>query len=79
MHDDCSAWCNRRISIFQPNGATVAHIMAREGHKFKVEEIKALGNPVDAAGLTIADWMEKRESPLTDEASIHLDLTRKTG
>jgi ankyrin repeat protein len=43
------------------NGATVAHIMAREGHRFTNSEIEALGNPKDAEGLTIADWMTKRK------------------
>ena len=41
------------------NGGTVAHIMAREGHRFTDEEIQKLGNPKDKAGLTISDWMER--------------------
>jgi hypothetical protein len=40
-------------------GATVAHIMAREGHRFTDEEITALGNPKDREGMTIADWMNR--------------------
>jgi hypothetical protein len=48
------------------NGATVAHIMAREGHQFSFDEIKALGNPKDAAGRTLADWMASKGNPLTD-------------
>jgi hypothetical protein len=43
------------------NGATIAHIMAREGTRFSEEEIIRLGNPVDRVGLTIKDWMEKSE------------------
>ncbi len=41
------------------NGATIGHIMAREGHRFTDEEIARLGNPVDRAGLTIKDWMNR--------------------
>lgn len=41
------------------NGATIAHIMAREGYKFTDEEIEKLGNPRDAEGLSLKDWMEK--------------------
>ena len=41
------------------NGATVAQIMAREGYKFTDEEIERLGNPRDAAGLSLKDWMER--------------------
>lgn len=41
------------------NGATVAHIMAREGYKFTDEEIEKLGDPRDAEGLSLKDWMEK--------------------
>jgi hypothetical protein len=37
-------------------GATVAHIMAREGYDFSDEEIEQLHNPVDADGKTIKDW-----------------------
>jgi hypothetical protein len=48
------------------DGATVAHIMAREGYRFSVDEIKALGNPKDAAGRTLADWMGIKGNPLTD-------------
>jgi hypothetical protein len=40
------------------NGATVAHIMARQGHQFKDEEIGLLGDPKDAAGLSVSDWMK---------------------
>ena len=43
------------------NGATIAHIMAREGHRFTDEEIARLGNPKDKMGLTIKDWMERVE------------------
>jgi hypothetical protein len=43
------------------NGATVAHIMAREGFQFTEEEIEQLGNPKDNAGLTINDWMQRYE------------------
>jgi hypothetical protein len=45
------------------NGATVAHIMAREGHHFSDEEIQKLGDPKDQAGLKLADWMAKVEHP----------------
>jgi hypothetical protein len=48
------------------NGATVAHIMAREGYQFTDEEIEQLGNPKDSAGLTIKDWMHRcQEQKLT--------------
>ncbi len=33
--------------------------MVRESHHFSVEEIKVLGNPKDAVGLTLADWMAR--------------------
>ena len=46
------------------NGATVAHIMAREGHRFTNKEISKLGNPIDKAGLSIKDWMERVEKKL---------------
>ncbi len=36
-------------------GATIAHIMRREGYEFSHEEIAALGNPLDAAGRSLAD------------------------
>ena len=42
-------------------GATVAHIMAREGHKFTDEEIEKLGNPKDAEGLSLKNWTEITE------------------
>jgi hypothetical protein len=48
--------------------------MAREGHRFTVEEIKALGNPKDARGLTIADWMAKAGNPLSDEELAMLKI-----
>jgi hypothetical protein len=50
-------FANKIVPFHQ--GATVAHIMAREGHQFTEEEIEQLGNPKDAAGLTIKDWMEQ--------------------
>jgi hypothetical protein len=40
------------------NGATVAHIMARESHRFTDEEIAILGDPKDDAGLSVSDWMK---------------------
>lgn len=43
------------------NGATIAHIMAREGARFSEVEIIRLGNPADYAGLKIKDWMERAE------------------
>ncbi len=39
---------NRRNILH--NGATIGHVMAREGHRFTDEEIARLGNPVDTAG-----------------------------
>lgn len=47
------------------NGATIAHIMAREGFIFSEMEIIRLGNPADRAGLKIKDWMERanKKSP----------------
>lgn len=41
------------------NGATIAHIMAREGYRFIDEDIQRLGDPRDAAGLSLKDWMER--------------------
>jgi hypothetical protein len=62
------SWCINQISQeaeyesrrnLLHNGATIAHIMAREGHRFTDEEIARMGNQVDKAGLTIKDWMDK--------------------
>jgi hypothetical protein len=41
-------------------GATVALIMAREGHVFTDEEIEQLHNPLDAEGKSIKDWQPKQ-------------------
>lgn len=46
---------------------TEAFCMARAGYLFTVGQIKAIGNPKDDNGLTIADWMAKGENPLTAE------------
>jgi hypothetical protein len=48
-------------------GASVAHIMAREGHEFSVEEILTLGNPVDLKGASLVDWMAWRGTHLAPE------------
>jgi hypothetical protein len=48
----------QKINILH-NGATVAHIMAREGQRFSQEEIARLGNPLDAGGMSIGDWMDR--------------------
>lgn len=42
-------------------GATVAHIMAREGYAFTDEEIEQLHNPLDADGKSIKDWQPKQK------------------
>jgi ankyrin repeat protein len=39
-------------------GATVAHIMAREGWRFSPQDLQRLGDPQDAEGRTISDWMQ---------------------
>jgi hypothetical protein len=63
------SWCISEISQAKEyesrrnllhNGATIAHIMAREGHRFTDLDIIHLGNPKDKAGLTIKDWMDKQ-------------------
>jgi hypothetical protein len=62
------SWCISEISQEKEyasrqnllhNGATIAHIMAREGHRFSDDEIYKLGNPKDMAGLTIKSWMKR--------------------
>jgi hypothetical protein len=46
---------------------TEAFCMARAGYLYTVEQIKAVGNPKDDSGLTIADWMAKAGNLLTEE------------
>jgi hypothetical protein len=53
-------------------GASVAHIMAREGYEFSVEEILTLGNPVDLNGASLVDWMAWRGNNLAPEELARL-------
>jgi hypothetical protein len=46
------------------NGATVAHIMAREGYMFTKEDITRLGNPKDGNGLPMMHRLATDEDEL---------------
>lgn len=52
---------------YNKSGSSIAHILARRGYKFTVDDILKLGNPVDACGSTIGHWMAYKKSyKLTD-------------